>query len=471
MWNRQRRDEVLLDVEDVALGHVSKMRWNDEDAWIVSEALTHEPLVSDEQFRAVRTLAAAGRRRPVVRKARPTSQPFALHGLVVCALCQRKMQGSANHGRAHYRCRYPSEYAMANELDHPRNVCVREDQILGPLDGWLVQVFDPDQLDTTLDALEAAASSTDDAGQAKAQAAGRRVAECDTRLTRYRAALEAGTDPAVVSAWIAEVQAERLAAEVELERATGQQNRRMSRDQLAALVNGFGHLLGVLATAAPEDKAEVYRKLGLQLTYDPSRRVVTVESHLGSDGNSPLPRGPRPSGGPTSGASSAEPVGESQCRRGDQSTCDTHRRLRPDDLTGQRYERITQHPCVISHGTPGCPLRKDRWSSFCIGAGAKGIGRRPSSSIVYGKAAATVPAGTAARSAIKRSSRIPSAIGTGRLPAAPPKPSLPRQPPFESSNRRERATTSRRWRPRCCARRRSVRRSSKAYGRRTSASP
>lgn len=97
------------------------MRWNDEDAWIVSEALTHEPLVSDEQFRAVRTLAATGRRRPVVRKARPTSQPFALHGLVVCALCHRKTQGSANHGRAHYRCRYPSEYAIANELDHPRN--------------------------------------------------------------------------------------------------------------------------------------------------------------------------------------------------------------------------------------------------------------------------------------------------------------------------------------------------------------
>jgi site-specific DNA recombinase len=50
VWNRQRRDEVLLDVDDVALGHVSKMRWNDEDAWIGAEALTHEPLVSDEQF-------------------------------------------------------------------------------------------------------------------------------------------------------------------------------------------------------------------------------------------------------------------------------------------------------------------------------------------------------------------------------------------------------------------------------------
>ena len=28
VWNKQRRDEVLLDVEDVAAGHETKMRWN-----------------------------------------------------------------------------------------------------------------------------------------------------------------------------------------------------------------------------------------------------------------------------------------------------------------------------------------------------------------------------------------------------------------------------------------------------------
>ena len=30
VWNRQRKDEVLIDVEDVALGHTAKMRWNDD---------------------------------------------------------------------------------------------------------------------------------------------------------------------------------------------------------------------------------------------------------------------------------------------------------------------------------------------------------------------------------------------------------------------------------------------------------
>ena len=34
VWNRQRRDEVLLDVDDVAAGHETKLRWNDQSDWI-----------------------------------------------------------------------------------------------------------------------------------------------------------------------------------------------------------------------------------------------------------------------------------------------------------------------------------------------------------------------------------------------------------------------------------------------------
>lgn len=32
VWGRQRRDEVLIDVEDVALGHATKLRWVDRDS-------------------------------------------------------------------------------------------------------------------------------------------------------------------------------------------------------------------------------------------------------------------------------------------------------------------------------------------------------------------------------------------------------------------------------------------------------
>jgi site-specific DNA recombinase len=34
VWNRQRKDEVLIDVDDVALGHITKLRWNESGKWV-----------------------------------------------------------------------------------------------------------------------------------------------------------------------------------------------------------------------------------------------------------------------------------------------------------------------------------------------------------------------------------------------------------------------------------------------------
>jgi hypothetical protein len=48
--------------------------------------------------------------------------------------CGRRMQGTWNHGAAHYRCRYPSEYAIANKIDHPPSVYLREDAIIDDVD-------------------------------------------------------------------------------------------------------------------------------------------------------------------------------------------------------------------------------------------------------------------------------------------------------------------------------------------------
>ncbi|MEH1130408.1 recombinase family protein [Micromonospora sp. CPCC 206061] len=53
VWNKQRKDEVLIDVEDVALGHETKVRWNNPETWIWSSQVVHEPLVSDDDYRKV----------------------------------------------------------------------------------------------------------------------------------------------------------------------------------------------------------------------------------------------------------------------------------------------------------------------------------------------------------------------------------------------------------------------------------
>lgn len=107
---------------------------------------------------------------------------------------------------------------------------------------------------------------------------GRVVADCDAKLARYRAALEAGTDPALVTVWTGQVQAERATALSRL-RPTPT-TRAMSHDEVRALVDGLGSARAVLMRADPDDKAEVYRQVGLQLTYQPDERTMQANIQI-----------------------------------------------------------------------------------------------------------------------------------------------------------------------------------------------
>jgi site-specific DNA recombinase len=210
-WNRQRRDEVLIDVEDVAAGHLTKMRWNDRADWILSAEPTHEAIVSPEVFAAAEAQRGQGAHRASTRKRR-TQRSYVLRRLIRCGCCGRAMQGHWANDRAMYRCRFPAEYALTEELGHPKNVYVREDAILPRLDAWLARVLDADNLDATVKVM-AEVQAVDEAAVARAEAARRKLADCDARLAKYRTALEAGTDPVLVGQWITEVKAERAAAE------------------------------------------------------------------------------------------------------------------------------------------------------------------------------------------------------------------------------------------------------------------
>ena len=273
VWNRQRRDEILIDVEDVAAGHESKMRWNDPTAWIYSSDQTHEAIISTEGFAAVQRQMAAGAHRPTVRKVRATHQPYVLPGLVRCGCCGRRMQGNAAHGTRRYRCTYPAQYALANRVDHPRTVYVKEDAIVPHLDAWIANLFDEPNLDATCEAL-AVASVADDGSEARAQAARLKIADCDKRLSNCRRLLDADGDPAVVAAWIAEVQGERQRAERELGGAVPQEQ--LTVEQVRRLVLSLRDIAKALAKADPNLKAQLYEELGVEVTYDPTRRVIAI---------------------------------------------------------------------------------------------------------------------------------------------------------------------------------------------------
>jgi site-specific DNA recombinase len=104
------------------------------------------------------------------------------------------------------------------------------------------------------------------------------IADCDRKLARHKAALEAGADPALVAAWSQQVQRDRATAETTLV-AVGRRGagRRMTEEEIRTLVEALGGMLAVLKEADPADKAEVYRQLGLKITYQHEERVALAE--------------------------------------------------------------------------------------------------------------------------------------------------------------------------------------------------
>lgn len=262
VWNKQRKEEVLVDVEDVALGHQTKMRWNPVDEWVWSAEPRHEALITRELFEAAQ--AQFDRNKRASRRQPREGREYLLAGLLHCGVCGRRMQGQWNHDRAYYRCRYRDEYP-GDDIDHPSSLYVKEAAVIPGLDTWLAAQFDDDHIDQTASVLAGTSEADEEAAKRETQLrAG--IAECDRKLAKYRALLDHDEAIEVAAKWIAETQRERKA----LERQLGHQipGGKLTTAQVEALA--LRDIVEVLATAEPADKAEVYRELGVSLTYDPN---------------------------------------------------------------------------------------------------------------------------------------------------------------------------------------------------------
>jgi site-specific DNA recombinase len=280
VWNRQRKDEVLIDVQDVALGHTTKMRWNEAGKWIYSEQVVHPPIIDAPTFERAQQAIASRRHLTGPRERFRTRHVYVLQGRLICGVCDRKMQAHWANKMAYYRCRFPSEYALANKISHPLNVFIREHDLLPELDGWLAGEFAPHRIEATIEAMAAAQADPGD-GQATVTAR-QAIADCDAKMARYRAAIDAGGDLDEITGWINEAKAERLQAEAAL-RATPSKPHRLTRDEIKAIVERFASLAAVVQNADPADKAEIYKGLNLVLTYQPGARTVRAEAQLSTD--------------------------------------------------------------------------------------------------------------------------------------------------------------------------------------------
>ena len=122
VWNKQRKDEILLDVDDVAAGYETRKRWNEAGSWVWSDIIAHEPPISAEDFQAAQAIMADARRaRCGSREAyQRVAHPYVLCGRLYCGYCGRRMQGQYSNQAPYCRCRYPREYALAEPCPAPR---------------------------------------------------------------------------------------------------------------------------------------------------------------------------------------------------------------------------------------------------------------------------------------------------------------------------------------------------------------
>jgi site-specific DNA recombinase len=272
VWNKQRKDEVLINVEDVALGHTTKLRWNDTGKWLWSDKIVQPPIIDRDTFDQVQVMVSG---RATKHKPHRRQHPYALRGLVFCGLCDRRMQSHWVNDAPYYRCRFPAEYALANRVQHPLTINLREDAVIGRVNKWLTREFAPHHMSETLRALaEAPQRDTASANADNGETAGK-IAECDRKLSQYRAALDAGANPATVAAWIAETEAEKATYALVMRRS--EPRRRMTEQEIRSIVDKFADIARVLIDADPDDKAEIFRQLGLRLTYHPGRQLVQAQ--------------------------------------------------------------------------------------------------------------------------------------------------------------------------------------------------
>ncbi|MFD6394535.1 hypothetical protein ACWF9G_08775 [Nocardia sp. NPDC055029] len=218
---------------------------------------------------------------------------YAFKSLIIHRTCGRRMQGNWNHGTAHYRCRYPTEYALANNIDHPSTVYLREDRIIGPLDEWLTRTFAPGRIEHDL----AASPTTPSPHTPAIDEAEARLAQQHHKLDKYRDALETSADPELVAQWTREVLGELHSTEARLmamqqQGSTADSGGKHEIDDINGYLN---QILDDLRRAEPADKPQAYRELGLRLTYSDTPRRLSAHRCRAPHPCRPAHRpGPRP---------------------------------------------------------------------------------------------------------------------------------------------------------------------------------
>lgn len=137
----------------------------------------HEPLIGIEVFEQVQVLQHP-RGSAEERSPRRTPRGYALRGVVRCAACGRKMQGSCNNGKPHYLCNpSASTPRRTRSTTRRRSICARS-SCSRKIDAWLSRKFDPVAFTSAVREFEVARPDEPPVDEG----AQREIAACDAKL-------------------------------------------------------------------------------------------------------------------------------------------------------------------------------------------------------------------------------------------------------------------------------------------------
>src|SRR5690606_35676916 len=86
-------------------------------------------------------------------------------------------------------------------------------------------------------------------------------------------------------------EAKRKVEQMRLDRLTSTVPKRLTEEEIAAMVVAIRDMRRALKSANPQDKAEVYSQMGLRLTYEPNHNAVIAQAELGRSCSKVCPRG------------------------------------------------------------------------------------------------------------------------------------------------------------------------------------
>ncbi|MGW6619617.1 recombinase family protein [Nocardia sp. NPDC055002] len=287
IFGRWSKREELLDPDDVAAGHVVRFKRSPSERIVRSRRPAHPAIVSVETFTEATLLrrkraGMSNRARSQLERTRRirSGDTYLLRGRVYCSACGRKMQGEVLRGAVYYRCRARSlAPGSATQHEHPRTVNLRESHLIGPVDSWLATLFDRKNLDSTVAAFVDA--QNDDGIDSRRQALRQRIGQAQMKIGRHLAAIEAGVDPQAVVEALNSAQAEKAAAEVELNNLPKVE--RLTDTELRKLIESLGDVRAILAAGAPDHKLELYNAFELQVRFAHLEHRATVSASLCGD--------------------------------------------------------------------------------------------------------------------------------------------------------------------------------------------